>query len=307
MPTECLTSASEILSHLDDADPRRFWTAAQFSAPEDVVRLSINGIEALQREGPEIKEAVHHALSKGHGFGVISLKTASEYTDEKLAAFSHRLAAMVGDLMTQTEDGQTFFEVTKSESKHDGERRLSMSAGDTSLHTDCSYGDNRPGAISLFCLHPAKRGGSSILVSAYTALRQYVETYPEDLAPLAAHYPYYRSHVQYAGQPTFGIYPFVEIEDAALSVRYKMPYMIRGYREAGLDIPDPLERFLHRFEAIVSSPDNRVDMRLARGDFLVASNSWILHNRTPYQDAPDGPKRLLIRHWIDGPACPLQA
>ncbi|NJO31820.1 MAG: TauD/TfdA family dioxygenase [Rhodospirillales bacterium] len=179
--------------------------------------------------------------------------------------------------------------------------RFSQTSKTTTMHTDCSYGDNRPDVISLFCVNPAAHGGISQVCSIYRSMNVMRAEHPEMIETFLHDFYFHRRNTNLAGEADVHKYRLLELKGGQLSIRYKRPYMEFGHQYAGIEMPVAANRCFDELDRISGSDAAAYSYALKRGDCLIANNMWVLHNRTDYQDADEAPPRLVIRHWLQFP------
>ena len=59
--------------------------------------------------------------------------------------------------------------------------RFSVTNAESSFHNDNSFGDPLPDLVGLLCLHTAKSGGQSQLISGYALHNELRENHPDAL------------------------------------------------------------------------------------------------------------------------------
>ena len=108
-------------------------------------------------------------LIKGCGFLVISGKELEDFNSEQKRSIYIIISKIVGTLLEQNKNKETIVEIKDiGKSMKTGGRYHQTKEGG-SYHTDGSHiFQNPPDYVGLFCINPAKTGGVSKFMSAYT-------------------------------------------------------------------------------------------------------------------------------------------
>ncbi|HSW08003.1 TauD/TfdA family dioxygenase [Aquabacterium sp.] len=175
--------------------------------------------------------------------------------------------------------------------------RLSTTNAEQDIHTDGAD------VIGLLCLHAAKSGGQSRIVSSVSVFDTMHQARP-DLARLLFEPWHFHLKGEHApgAQPYFSL-PIVRRVGGQLSTFF-IGWYIRD--ATGLPAVPPLTQArqdaLSLYEAIANDPALYLDMDFRRRDIQWLKNSVILHKRMSYEDH-DEPvrKRHLWRLWLASP------
>ena len=153
--------------------------------------------------------------------------------------------------------------------------------------------------VGLLCLHPARSGGLSSLVSSVTIFNEMRGS--PDLARVL----FERIETDRRGEVPEGQKPFFSIPvfnwyAGLLSTLYN-----RTYIESARRLPEvtPLKpqqiQALDLFESLANDPALHFRMELRAGDIQLVHNHTLLHDRTAFEDWPEAErKRHLLRLWL---------
>ena len=278
------------------------------------------------RDNDELQAAL--AFAKARGAQIPRLGAA----DFPLPNLAPKLAAMVDELL----DGRGFtlikgFDIRRHPIEdaaliywglgaHMGAGRAQNAQGDLLGHvTDLGLDISNPNArgyqtrltlpfhndaqdvVGLMCVHPARSGGLSRIVSSTAIHNEVLQRRPDLIdvvygdffldrrgeAP-AGKLPYYRgAFFEWAGDRLFCRYNRTYIESAQ---RFPEVPRLTDRQIEALDLIDGLCR----------DPDMHLDMELEAGDMQSICNYTTLHSRTAYEDWPDRERRrYLLRLWLD--------
>lgn len=299
----------------------RAWTGRQLLArddwsrnvPDDVrdaLERAAETIEATPGRWPELTAEqvripelvalateIRRTLLDGLGFVVLRGLPVESWPVARAAAAFWILGLHVGIPVVQNGRGHLLGHVTDVGLHSDDPNvRIYQTNERQGFHTDSAD------VVGLLCLHPAQRGGRSALVSA-AALHDAMLTRHPDLLP-ALFEPVSTDH---RGEEPPGAPPFFRIPVLSwFAERLLVCYHRRYVDSAGrfVDAPPPTQRQLEALDAMdamLEEPDLRLEMDLRPGDIQLIHNHALLHDRTAFEDAPDGPRRHLLRLWLTAP------
>jgi Taurine catabolism dioxygenase TauD, TfdA family len=154
--------------------------------------------------------------------------------------------------------------------------------------------------VGLLCLHPAKSGGLSSLVSSVTLFNEMRLRRPDLARVLFERIETDRRGEVPAGQLPYYCIPVFNWYAGLLSAFYQ-----RSYIESARRFPDvrPLTQeqieALDLFDALSNDPAIHLEMELETGDIQLVHNHALLHDRTAFEDWPEPErKRHLLRLWL---------
>jgi hypothetical protein len=247
---------------------------------------------------PKLAEGLSRILNEvleGRGFALLR--------GLPIALWGHRLSAIAllglglhwGRLRSQNKQGHLLGHVKDMGlASQDPNVRIYQTNERQNYHTDsCDV-------VGLLCLHPARSGGQSSLVSSVTLYNQMRKWRP-DLAgvlfePIETDR---RGEVAPGQKPFFGI-PVFNWYAGLLTTIYH-----RNYIESARRFPEvsPLRReqiqALDLFDQLANDPELHFSMDLQMGDIQLVHNHTLLHDRTAFEDWPESHrKRHLLRLWL---------
>lgn len=174
--------------------------------------------------------------------------------------------------------------------------RLYKTRAEQDFHTDGAD------VIGLLCLHGAKRGGESRIVSSTTVVNT-IGTRRPDLLPVLFRDFYWHYFEPEMPAPVHFTRPICREQGSRLNTFF-IPWYIRRAQDLP-DVPrmtDEQRAALEVVEATANDPALYLDMEFRPGDIQLLKNSVVLHKRTEYEDweEPDR-KRHLLRLWLAAP------
>jgi hypothetical protein len=154
--------------------------------------------------------------------------------------------------------------------------------------------------VGLLCLHPAKSGGLSSLVSSVTLFNEMRKRRPDLARVLFERIETDRRGEVPAGQKPFFCIPVFNWYSGLLSAVYQRSYIesARRFPEVAPLNPEQIAA-LDLFDALADDPALHFRMELQAGDIQLVHNHTLLHDRTAFEDWPEAErKRHLLRLWL---------
>jgi hypothetical protein len=154
--------------------------------------------------------------------------------------------------------------------------------------------------VGLLCLHPAKSGGLSSLVSSVTMFNEIRRRRPDLARVLFEPIETDRRGEVPAGQKPYFSIPVFNWYADLLSAVYQRSYIesARRFPEVPPLTPKQIEA-LDLFDRLANDPALHFTMELKAGDIQLVHNHTLLHDRTAFQDWPEPDrKRHLLRLWL---------
>jgi hypothetical protein len=258
----------------------------------------------LPSVGPRIRRILAD-VQDGCGFALIRGLPISEWGPKRSALAFLGLGSHVGALRAQNVGGHLLGHVRdQGLSSRDPNVRIYQTRERQNYHTDsCDV-------VGLLCLHPAKAGGLSSLVSSVTIFNEMRRRRP-DLAqvlfePIETDR---RGEVAPGQTPHFHI-PVFNWHAGLLTTIYHRPYIESARRFPDVSPLTPNQReALDVFDALANDPSLHFFMEFQAGDIQLVNNHSLLHDRTAFEDLPEPSRRRhLLRLWLAPmPSRPLPA
>jgi hypothetical protein len=233
-------------------------------------------------------------LGSGRGFVVVSGVPVERLSREEVERLFWCLGLHMGHPGAQNTYGDSLGHVVDTgEDAADPFVRLYRTASNIAYHCDAAD------VVALLCLHPAKRGGASRIVSSVAVFDELMRQRPDLAARL---FEPFRLDVR--DQNDKGLH-FIEVPPCRFAAGQLRTFYHSDYFRSVVrheEVPpfsDAERELMDLYEAIANDPAFYLDMELSRGDIQWVSNHVILHARTAYEDfeEPDR-KRHLLRLWL---------
>jgi hypothetical protein len=154
--------------------------------------------------------------------------------------------------------------------------------------------------VALLCLHPARSGGLSSLVSSVTIFNELRRRRPDWARVLFEPIETDRRGEVPSGEKPYFRIPVFNWHAGLLSTIYHRPYIESARR---FDEVPPLSEAqteaLNAFDALANDPALHFFMEFRPGDVQLVCNHSLLHDRTAFDDWPEPDrKRHLLRLWL---------
>ena len=239
------------------------------------------------------------ALNSGRGFAIVERVPIEQYTVEESLSMYWMIGQFLGNPMEQNIEGTLLYDVRDTGKNVAQGARFSVTNAESSFHNDNSFGELLPDLVGLLCLHTAKSGGQSQLISGYALHNELLENYPDVLKTLYQLFCFDRRGQFKAGESPTSQFPIFQWSRGELTLRYLHYYIQVGHEQAGKRLTADQKKALEVVEELLCRTDFRVEFNLQPGQVLFTNNRWILHNRTAFEDYPDPEhRRHYVRLWL---------
>ena len=157
--------------------------------------------------------------------------------------------------------------------------------------------------VTLLCLHPAKSGGESLIVSSISLFNKIWEIYPNFL-PILFEGFYFDLRGEGAtgleDEVTSNKVPIFSFYRGRLSCRYNQKTIMDGQIKAALPLSGDRLAAIKILGELALGNDMKFNMTFQRGDIQILNNHMVLHSREDFEDWPEkNRKRNLLRIWIN--------
>jgi hypothetical protein len=246
--------------------------------------------------GPRLRRILEQVLT-GRGFVLLRRLPVEHWSMRKSATAYFGLGAHLGSARSQNAQGHVLGHVKDMGlSSSDPNVRIYQTSERQGYHTDsCDV-------VGLLCLHPAKAGGLSSLVSSVTIFNEMRRRRP-DLVPCL----FEPIETDRRGEVSDGQKPYFQIPvfnwyAGLLSTIYQRKYIDSARRFVKTQLTPQQREALDLFDALADDPTLNLSMKLLSGDMQMVHNHTLLHDRTAFDDWPEPErKRHLLRLWLAPP------
>jgi hypothetical protein len=244
-------------------------------------------------------DAVRRDVLDGRGFVVIrGLPVKGKQMVDNAAAYCG-IGSYFGSMRSQNAKGHLISHVRDAGVKAatNSHVRAYQSNEQQMFHTD------RCDIVGLLCLHQAKSGGLSSVVSAMSLYNTMAGRRPDLARRLFAPLPFDRRGEVPEGEDPFYTMPVFVGHAGLLSVNYSRRNIDSSQRHPAAPRLTPADlEALDMFDTLANDPELRLDMMLEAGDIQLLHNHTMLHDRTAFEDWPEPErKRHLLRLWLAAP------
>jgi hypothetical protein len=253
----------------------------------------------LHSQCAEALRPVRAALESGRGFAIVEGPPGGRMDAADLTLLYWIVGLGLGRPFAQNVQGTLLYDVRDTGQDLAKGARFSVTNYESSFHTDNSFGADILDYVGLLCLHIAKAGGRSQVVSGYAVHNELLARQPEVLASL-----YQPFHVDRRGgtregeSPTIQ-FPVIHNDGRELLFRYLRYWIEAGHEKIGQPLTKPQLAALNTLDEFLQRRDLRAEFDLQPGQMYFINNRWILHNRTAFEDYPELERRRhLVRLWL---------
>lgn len=251
----------------------------------------------LKTQIQHIKQAI---LIQGCGFCVINGTNFTAFDKHELSNIHILISKIFGELLIQNKHGEQIVEVKDLGKTLSTGGRYHHTKEGGSYHTDgCHIFENPPDYVGLLCLNPAKNGGVSKFISAYTIHNKLQEDKNLLRILYEKFYMDKRNENQADEIPTQFV-PIFTYNNGKLNCRCCQRELIdSGHEKMNKPLTEYQKNALDNLDKLLANENLAVSYLLKKGDMMYSNNKWLIHDRTDFEDSDDeNLKRALLRTWI---------
>ena len=251
----------------------------------------------LKTQIQHIKQAI---LIQGCGFCVINGTNFTAFDKHELSNIHILISKIFGELLIQNKQGEQTVEVKDLGKTLSTGGRYHHTKEGGSYHTDgCHIFENPPDYVGLLCLNPAKNGGVSKFISAYTIHNKLQEDKNLLRILYEKFYMDKRNENQADETPTQFV-PIFTYNNGKLNCRCCQRELIdAGHEKMNKPLTEYQKNALDNLDKLLANENFAVSYLLKKGDMMYSNNKWLIHDRTDFEDSDDeNLKRALLRTWI---------
>tara|TARA_B100000686_G_C16716125_1_gene932137 strand:- start:180 stop:1223 length:1044 start_codon:yes stop_codon:yes gene_type:complete len=251
----------------------------------------------LSTLGPRLLAAARD-LDTGRGCLLIKGLNIGQYSEDEIKNIYWGIGRYLGTPMIQNAAGDLVGNIRNS-GRTIGEKNVRGYTTKNRMMPHCDPMD----IVSLLCIHPAKTGGRSLIVSASAIYNEICRTHPEYLPTLFRGYYYDlrgEGPTGSSNEVTSNRVPVFSRFEDRLSCRFHGRSIRDGMKKAGQSLKGVDADAVDYVEALALDERFRFDMDLEQGDIQILNNYTVLHARDEFEDWPEPERcRHLLRLWIN--------
>ena len=243
----------------------------------------------------EVIDKINADLSGGVGFVLLHGFPIDEMTEEEVQLAYFGLGMHLGTPVRQNSNSELLSHIRDDRTEQTGQiKRLYRTRERQDFHTDAAD------IIGLLCMHKAKNGGESKIVSSTTLYAEMMQRRPDlvDELRVPMHWDKQDEHKE-GEQPWFTLPPIFDLNGEARI--FYVGWYIRN-AERWPEVPRLTSKQLEAMEmleSIANDPEFHLEMSFEPGDIQFLNNGRILHAREAYDDWEDPQhRRHLLRLWL---------
>jgi len=286
------SDSNEFLVDLDDS------VISELLQKRDLLdQHNIQHFTHLKTQIQHIKQAI---LIQGCGFCVINGTNFTAFDKHELSNIHILISKIFGELLIQNKHGEQIVEVKDLGKTLSTGGRYHHTKEGGSYHTDgCHIFENPPDYVGLLCLNPAKNGGVSKFISAYTIHNKLQEDKNLLRILYEKFYMDKRNENQADEIPTQFV-PIFTYNNGKLNCRCCQRELIdSGHEKMNKPLTEYQKNALDNLDKLLANENLAVSYLLKKGDMMYSNNKWLIHDRTDFEDSDDeNLKRALLRTWI---------
>ena len=257
---------------------------------------SEHSFSILQKEILDFKKKF---LVEGIGFFIIDGKCFTDFSKEEMIEIYQNVCRILGTLYVQNNKNQKLVQVQDSGKSMKSGGRYHQTKEGGSYHTDSPQWEKVPDFIGMCCINPAKKGGESKFVSAYSVHNKMLKEHKQFLEMLYQQFHFdKRGEFESKESPTV-FEPIFTYNNNQLKCRYLRDYINDGQMIQNTPLSKEQNEALDIFDKIIHDENLVVSYKLRQNEMVFFNNNRVMHGRTSFEDFEGiENKRLMIRTWI---------
>ena len=257
---------------------------------------SEHSFSILQKEILDFKKKF---LVEGIGLFIIDGKCFTDFSKEELIEIYQNVCRILGTLYVQNDKNQKLVQVQDSGKSMKSGGRYHQTKEGGSYHTDSPQWEKVPDFIGMCCINPAKKGGESKFVSAYSIHNKMLKEHKQFLEMLYQQFHFdKRGEFESKESPTV-FEPIFTYNNNQLKCRYLRDYINDGQKIQDKPLSKEQNEALDCLDKIIHDENLVVSYKLRQNEMVFFNNNRVMHGRTSFEDFEGiENKRLMIRTWI---------
>lgn len=279
----------------------------EIAAAVHQTRLRKVGLLTIQQEDFRVPSlarlvpAIRDRLDNGLGIVVLRGIDVAAYTRDELDLVWWGIGNYIGRVVRQNLKGEYLDRVIAlPPSQQTDPYRLIDQPVEFRAHTDNAFLEPRaPYSLGLLCLKTAKKGGESIIISAYTLHDVIRKEHPEYLERLYRPFNFDLPLNQRLPDGRPWIRPVFEWDGHNLTLHYIRYYIDPGMEKAGTPLSAEEKLMFDYIDSVLQREEIQFRYKLEQGEALFNNNLASLHGRLAFEDHDDPDRRRELRRiWL---------
>ena len=235
----------------------------------------------LQKEILDFKKKF---LVEGIGLFIIDGKCFTDFSKEELIEIYQNVCRILGTLYVQNDKNQKLVQVQDSGKSMKSGGRYHQTKEGGSYHTDSPQWEKVPDFIGMCCINPAKKGGESKFVSAYSIHNKMLKEHKQFLEILYQQFHFdKRGEFESKESPTV-FEPIFTYNNNQLKCRYLRDYINDGQMIQKTPLSKEQNEALDIFDKIIHDENLVVSYKLKQNDMVFFNNNRVMHGRSSFED-----------------------
>jgi hypothetical protein len=246
----------------------------------------------------DLRSGIYEQLMFGRGLVVVRGFPCDQHDIDELERIYWLVCCHVGYLVSNNSFGHRMVRV-QEEVLPNGVQpaRGTKSRAELAMHNDAAD------VLSLLCVHQALNGGESQFASGPAAHNTILATRPEMLPILYRGFPHHRRSEQPDDQPDVTPYDvpiFSTNARGEVCINFTYSSILPALHSLGRKLTAEEEDAIDILRKVLIR--QQVEMRLERGEAVMANNFAMCHSRSDFVDGDDPAKRrCYLRAWMEVP------
>jgi len=296
-------------------DENLVWDKSLENKPESFfVKLTSKTIDELKRNRkelknpdeqsfPELKNEINELkitkIHRGVGLLIIDGKSFLDFSKYEMIKIYEMICSMIGTLYVQNINSEKIVEIKDEGKSMKSGGRYHQTSDGGSYHSDSPQWTNVPDLIGMLCINPAKKGGTSKFVSAYTIHNHLLNEQKNYLKTLYEKFHFDKRGEYKSNESPTVFEPIFQFKDDRLYCRFLPDYIWAGHKIQNQPLSELQEAAIQLLGSLTQNKNYVVSYDLKSSDIVFFDNHRILHGRTSFEDFEDeNRKRFLLRTWI---------
>ena len=239
-------------------------------------------------------------LISGYGFFIIDGNSFNTFSKKELKLIYSIITQFLGKLYVQNIKNEKFVAIKdEGKSMMSGGRYHQTKEGG-SFHTDSPQWKKVPDFIGMCCINPAKKGGESKFVSAYSVHNKMLKEHKHFLEMSYEQFHFDKRGEYKSGESPTVLESIFTYNNNQLKFRYLRDYINDGHKIQNILLSKEQNQMLDCFDRIIHDENLTVSYELKQNDMVFWHNNRVIHGRTSFEDFEEAEKkRLMIRTWIN--------